>query len=317
MISGAPSLLGKELPGFIRDLLGSAPKIGEGVNDWIFRVARLLHPYRHEGEIVAIIAAATHGIRIRVGEIERQVRNAKAAAWQPGQPVAGPQAFCSRWPAQDAKRRARIIGEGPNTVELCDLSPVAFDPGEPGNVGEILEMLFSTTAVPDPLLCTGKSNADFATRLLSVWLDEPDLSGRSLIVPSPMRTREGRTKEGKVSEHCLDNTGERRFLVVEFDQGTTDEHAALLWHLAGYGPLTMAVHSGGKSMHGWFFCHGQDDAAMRRFMEYAVSIGADDATWTRSQFVRLPSGQRENGARQNVLYFDPASIQRTEGTDAQ
>ena len=125
-----------------------------------------------------------------------------------------------------------------------------------------------------------------------------------------MRARIGTTKEGKTSEHCLDNTGDRRFLVVEFDKGVTNEHAALLWHLAGYGPLAMVVHSGGKSLHGWFFCAGQIEANMRRFMEYAVSLGADDATWTCSQFVRLPAGRRENGARQQVFYFDPAIIER-------
>jgi hypothetical protein len=28
-------------------------------------------------------------------------------------------------------------------------------------------------------------------------------------------------------------------------------------------------------------------------------------TWTRSQFVRLPDGRRQNGVRQVTYYFDP------------
>jgi len=43
-------------------------------------------------------------------------------------------------------------------------------------------------------------------------------------------------------------------------------------------------------------------------MEYAVSLGADSATWTKSQFVRMPDGTRENGKRQEILYFNPASL---------
>jgi hypothetical protein len=40
-------------------------------------------------------------------------------------------------------------------------------------------------------------------------------------------------------------------------------------------------------------------------MRYAVSLGADAATWTRSQFVRMPDGLRENGNRQVVYFFNP------------
>jgi len=67
----------------------------------------------------------------------------------------------------------------------------------------------------------------------------------------------------------------------------------------------MAVHSGGKSIHGWFCCGGRDEANLLRFMRYAVSLGADPATWIKSQFVRLPDGHRDNGKRQAVLFFNP------------
>ena len=67
----------------------------------------------------------------------------------------------------------------------------------------------------------------------------------------------------------------------------------------------LAVHSGGKSIHGWFYCAGQVECRLRRFMENAVSLGADRALWTRSQFVRMPDGTRENGNRQCVYFFNP------------
>ena len=34
-----PPLLNRQLPGFIRELLGSAPQVGQGVDKWVYRVA--------------------------------------------------------------------------------------------------------------------------------------------------------------------------------------------------------------------------------------------------------------------------------------
>jgi hypothetical protein len=90
-----------------------------------------------------------------------------------------------------------------------------------------------------------------------------------------MSARTGRTQDGKESEHSLDNTGPRRFLVIEQDSGNTDEQAAVLLHLAERAPLALAVHSGSKSIHGWFMAAGQPEAHLHRFMRYAVGLGAD------------------------------------------
>ena len=94
--------------------------------------------------------------------------------------------------------------------------------------------------------------------------------------------------------------------------GGTDDHAAILIHLAEYAPLVCAVHSGGKSLHGWFFVASQPEDKIVRFFRYAVSLGADPATWTRSQFVRMPDGTRNNGARQTVFFlnFKPLEAMR-------
>ena len=146
----------------------------------------------------------------------------------------------------------------------------------------------------------------FETRPREDWRGQ--LAELALMVPSPMSAVEGVTKEGKPSRHTLSNTGARRFLVAEFDTGTPDDHAALLLHLAGYGPLVLAVHSGNKSLHGWFYCAGQPEDKLLRFMRYAVSVGADHATWSRCQFCRMPDGTRDNGRRQTVFYFNPLPI---------
>ena len=133
----------------------------------------------------------------------------------------------------------------------------------------------------NPLLCCGKSNSDFDTKPREDWRGE--MSALALIVPSPMSAVTGLTKDGKESKHTLANTGARRFLICEFDTGTADEHAALAdCTLPDIAPLVCAVHSGGKSLHGWFYVHGQPDAKIEKFFRYAVSLGADRATWTRS-----------------------------------
>jgi hypothetical protein len=96
--------------------------------------------------------------------------------------------------------------------------------------------------------------------------------------------------------------------VVEFDEGTFDEHAALLCEMAQDAPLVLAVLSGGKSLHGWFYIPKDEEARRRIFMNCAVRLGADRATWTASQFVRMPDGTRNNGKQQSVIYFNPDNL---------
>jgi hypothetical protein len=200
------------------------------------------------------------------------------------------------WPSVNQEQRQAVLKEGYKLVDLWEESPIRFEDND-SHTEYLIDALFSG----DPLLCCGKSSMEFATRPREQWRGR--LAQLQLIVPSPMTGKTGLTQDGKESEHTLSNTGDRRFLVVEFDAGEIDEHAALLHKLDETAPLAIAVHSGGKSLHGWFFCAGQTEERLRHFMRYAASLGADPATWTRSQFVRMPDGTRENGARQTVFWF--------------
>ena len=292
------------LPRWLLDALAAAPQAGSGVHIWLFSMARQLWPHRERGEIIALLASAVSGCGRNVPEkeISEAVDKAKDCAWQPQDrssfvPTPSP----SRWPEVSIKARGEIIKDGGELVDLWEASPVRIDSNEP-RTEEIIDVL----CPGNPLLCVGASSYAFDTRPREDWRGE--LADMQLIVPSPMSKLKGLTKEGKESAHCLDNTGKRRFLVCEFDSGTTDEHAAILLHLASRAPLTLAVHSGNKSLHGWFYCAGQTEERLRGFMEYAVSLGADRATWTRSQFVRMPDGTRDNGKRQAVYFFNPKTI---------
>jgi len=232
------------LPQFVRDLLASPPRRGGGLNNWFYRIARILHPYRDSAEIINLLLAATAGEPVKHGEIERAVERSKATAWRPGQPPCA-RTQISPWPKLNQEQRDAIIRDGGALVDLWENSPVRFDDNKPRTEG-LIDALFPG----NPLLCCGKSNSKFDTKTRSGWRGK--LSALQLIVPSPMTARTGLTKDNppKESAHALSITGPRRFLVIEFDHGGVDEHAALLLHLAARAPLAIVVHSGNKSLHG-------------------------------------------------------------------
>jgi hypothetical protein len=288
---------------WLRDLLASPPRAGEGVHGWLFQVARQLHAHLPAGEIVRLLETqvANCGRHVPRSEIVAAVQNALACAWRPSG-KAGAVQTVSKWPVVNQEQREAILHDGCGLADLWEASPVRIEDSKV-HTERIVDALF-----PDnPLLCCGKSNSIFDTRPREDWRGQ--LAELALIVPSPMTAVSGLTKEGRESKHALDNTGERHFLVVEFDQGTPDEHAALLLHLASYGPMVLAVHSGNKSLHGWFYCAGQPEDLLCRFMRYSCSLGADRATWSRCQFCRMPDGTRDTGKRQTVFYYNPQPLE--------
>ena len=179
------------LPQFVRDLLASPSARGEGLNNWFYKVARVLHPYRSANEIVLLLQAATAGEPVKPGEIERAVERSAVTAWQPGQPAIElrPAAI---WPAINREQREAIVRDGGGLVDLWEASPVMLEANAP-YTEEIIDVLF-----PDnPLLCVGRSSARFATRHRDAWRGQ--LASMQLIVPSPMSARTGTTQDGKLS----------------------------------------------------------------------------------------------------------------------
>ena len=293
----------KPLPQFIRDLIASSPRHREGVHRWMFKLARQLHAHRDTDCIIELLAGALDGCGRHVPEreIREAVEAAKKCAWQPG----GAHNFAAskpklKWPEVNEKRRAAVIAETRITLaDLFDLSPTRMEGDEPDS-DWFVDQLFPG----NPLLCIGYSNRVFATRPREKF--RGTLGEQALIVPSPMSMPVGiRKSDGRLSAHTLDNTGPRRFLVTEFDKGSPDEQCSIIWHLRDFAPLVMVLSSGGKSLHAWWRCWDAPEDVVQRFFTYAVTLGADPMTWTRSQFVRLPMGWRhDSGRRQEVLFFD-------------
>lgn len=294
-----------DFPKFLQDMIDNRPTAGGGVNKWIYRVARHLHAHMSALEMIAFFESRTRncGREVTLKEITRQVSCSLATAWrrrEDGAAPLPPQKNKPKWPECDFHKRQKIVDQCYGLADLWEESPRRFD-DDLSHTEEIIDRLFPG----NPWLCCGQSNNNCDTRHREDW---GDLSGFQLIVPNPMSARRGLTLDKKPSKRSLNNTGPRRFQVCEFDGGSFDEQAAIILHLAEFAPLVLALHSGGKSIHGWFFVAGQSEEKIKRFFRYAVSLGADDATSSPVQLVRMPDGARANGNRQTTYFFDPDLI---------
>ena len=289
----------RRLPHQLQAKLRNCPKAGSGVHRWIFNSALQLTKYTDQNTAFEFIRSSSDGCERFVPDLEIWDAISTASLSKRKQTTKKP-----NWPSKNEEQREAITGNGAGLAELWESSPIRFDDDAP-HTEEVIDLLF-----PDnPLLCTGSSPYEFGTKAREEWRGK--LASMQLIVPSPMTERVGLTKSGKKSAHSLDNTGPRKFLVIEFDEGTFDEHAAILIHLAKQAPLVMALMSGNKSLHGWFYVERSPEKLQLGFMRYAVSLGADPQLWVRSQFARIPDGFRVDKEKlQSVIYLNPANLGR-------
>jgi hypothetical protein len=234
------------------------------------------------------------------------------------------------WPQPDVVMIEEICREGISLAALDIDSPVKID-GRARHAEEVIGAMFPG----DPWLCCGVASHDFHTRRRSEW--RGSLADQSFIVPSAMLGRYGFTKRGEVSQHAQSAVGHRQHLVIEFDFAlksrdglhdtelaplirrldaydikVADMCSALLTHLARFTPLALVVHSGGKSLHGWFPCADIPEDGLHDFMHFACQLGADPKTWTPSQFARVPDGTRRDHGRkprrQHICLWNPEAL---------
>jgi hypothetical protein len=291
------------LPRFAKDFLASCPRTGSGVHNWLFRAARKLHPYYSDKEALEeLLETAAYGCgrEIPRREIRDAIANSEHCAYQTTNAHQARLTSQREWPDVDERRLKEIINKGTGQADLRKASPIRI--AAPIPPCELVADLFPK----DCLLCCGAAVNQMFTKPADEWGSA--LNGCQFIVPSPMSAPIGTTKDGRPSQRCLDNTGPRRFLVTEFDHGSFDEQAAIILHLAAKMPLTMALHSGGKSLHAWFYCAGLPEERLRAYMRWAVTLGADPATWNRCQAVRMPEAVRDNGKQQKVLFLNSGTI---------
>lgn len=159
---------------------------------------------------------------------------------------------------------------------------------------------------PANLVCGGYSAFEFVTRMRNEIRDYA-LNGVNFeyINPSPMSAFVGTNKDGAVSDHTESNTGPKVYQIVEFDTGAIQEHAAILAHLSKKLPLALMVYSGGKSIHGWFYCKDAPPDFLTSFFSDACALGADPTLWSKSQFSRMPGmTNAKTNKKQAVLYYN-------------
>jgi hypothetical protein len=317
-----------EFPAFLNELLANPPRAGNGVHPWLFRIARQLHAHMGRIEMERLLVEKVQGCgrHVPIHEIREAIKNSANCAWTPAEqePENGQAKSERKNPPPDREAIHKIVRNRIGLYDLRERSEIRFgDADGPPQTEYIIDSIFPG----DPLLCVGKSSSEFSTRRRSVWRGH--LSRLPLIVPNPMTKVVGKTKDGRPSEHTLDAIGPRLWLVCEFDfskfarDGITptewktlieswesaeitiaDACSALLWELGTLAPLVLVVSSGGKSLHGWFKVAGATEEQLREFSRIAMRLSACSSTVNNpSQFVRIPDGLRENGARQLVWYF--------------
>ena len=180
-------------------------------------------------------------------------------------------------------------------IDMSDVHPKDIDQRA------LIECLFPQK---DALVCIGSAFNRFITAPLA---EHKNLNQCQFIVPTYMSAREGITTEGKPSCRALSNTGERRYIVLDFDEPEPAHHASIIRWLMGVRAPLMVIKSGGKGLHGWYATETQDRDA--QFWNLAIMAGADAAIrQNRGQAVRLPMGTRDNGNSQSVVYFNPNNL---------
>lgn len=272
------------------------PPPQNGINLWMLASARRCRN-AGLGTMQAEMLIYTYNGQARRPFKANEVRRAVARAYETElSPSTAPKPQKEQWQPRKTKTSAtKPQMQKVDHYYLMEASPMKIDDGLTADV--VLSYLF-----PDEerLLCFGKSAFLFRTTQPS---KVQNLNACQFIVPCYMTKKKGLTQDGKESEHCLDNCGEREYCVCDFDEPASEEHASIIWYLAKFYKLVMVLSSGGKSLHAWFKVSAHDEPD---FWKLAIRMGADPAMMrNRSSFVRMPFGTRDNGKTQQVYYFNP------------
>ncbi len=327
---------------YVRKVLEGFPGEGSGLHPWLYSAAASISPFfasERDVEVAiyqAIAGSLTEGRRRTIPrEIRDAARNGRTIGKAPdwylaakGEPIktdatptlgeVGPQ-----WPRKNYKRILELVTANPYPLaEVAKHSPV------PIQESRMAETAIDALFPGNPLLCVAKAANKHHTASRSEWRGR--LSELPLIVPNAMSAVWGNKDTGGRSMRCNGNVGARRYLVIEFDFAADDRNGKPTYDIElldriramgltvadlcssiicelqfGAPEIRLVTSSGGKSLHSWWDCEGLTETQVEEFFKDACSLGADPATWTRCQLVRIPDGTRENGTRQQLHLFNP------------
>lgn len=234
----------------------------------------------------------------------------------------------STWPKTDFDSIESLL-ERVNEPRIVNLA--SLQQASPASIASLTSKGVLPVLFPgNPLITTGYSPTHCTTEHVADVL--PKASQMQFIVPSSCTAKEGKTRAGKVSQHCLEIVGSRQYLVLETDfrndgpcgamlmlaelshgMSPLDVSACVIGYLSRVLPtLALVTFSGSKSLHAWFnvSAFDKDEARLKLFMEVAVKLGCDHATWSRCQLCRMPGGTRtgktpEENQAQPIYFFNP------------
>ena len=188
---------------------------------------------------------------------------------------------------QDPEKINRVVEEFPYSVaDLWECSPLRPE-------GMSCEHILSCLFEPDELIAAGnlaKSEVMSLKKWMHVGFDHCDL-----FCPNPMRGYSGINFNKKPSVRCRDNTGRRKYVVLEIDGLRLDNQASVIDFLTRVEGTTlrMVVYSGRKSLHATFDAFPNEEDNWR-FISNLVTYGGDSRMYFPEQQSRLPAVARRN-----------------------
>ena len=292
----------KVLPPEIEAKFGAIPSERGDLYEWLFHASNHLRQRLSRREILELLRAAlaSHGHNITDLQISEAIENTHRL--ERGQmPVTMGRSLELYSNPTDARRNIKARGL---PMDFLRENPTNF--ASSLDAGEITSHIVQCLFPNSPQICAGKSPESMQSRPLKKWGAE--LSMAPYIDPWPMAAQPRVGKVGSVKRPGFQNTGQRRFLVMEINTLPVDDQAAILIHLADGFPLALVVDCGRGTHQGWYFVLGCPDEELVHFMRYAVNLGAAPRTWTRGQLVSTPFALRQDEGEvfiQAVPYFNP------------
>ena len=298
-------------------LLATCPREGDGVHQWIWDVARFLwrEPFELKGE--TILRCLREGVKdcgrlVSEHEIVDAVKNSSPdrrfsgrTSVQPRPPQQG------QLPEPDAEAISAIFRRKEIRLSLPGLiseSPTNVQDREP-------EDLLSSLYRDNPLLCLVFDPESSRGNIVYDMNDRKQFRRfPPFMIPNPVLGSAALTLDGKLSARALANVGARRYLVLDFDSGSSCEQATLIWHLkrqwANQTGLVLVLYTAGRGLHAWFDVRHLSEEEIWKLRCEARRLGACLSTLqNKAQLVRVPNAIRpENGQRQRVYFFDEAKI---------
>src|SRR5665213_4503876 len=104
-------------------MIAAAPHAGEGVHNWLFRVARQLHAHLPAVEIITLLESrvASCGRAVPRSEIVSAVQSSLPCAWQP-HGNAAPVQPAAKWPRLNQEQREAILRDNGGLADLWEAS---------------------------------------------------------------------------------------------------------------------------------------------------------------------------------------------------